>query len=92
MNWGSFLAAWVGLSIILLIIQRTESKHRRIVRATMVLTVFLVGWFGYQRGFLGETILAFFSALAVSFLFWLLIGRYNPVQSDDSIKVYGMDD
>ena len=32
-------------------------------------------------------------ALVVSFLFWLLLGRYNPVHSaDDTIKVYGMND
>jgi len=32
------------------------------------------------------------AALIVNFLYWALFGRYNPVGSSDSIKVYGMDD
>lgn len=32
------------------------------------------------------------AALIVNFLYWALLGRYNPVGSSDSIRVYGMDD
>jgi hypothetical protein len=92
MDLGSLLALCVGFSIILIIIQRTEPKHRRIVRATMALTVLLIGWFAYQRAFITEAVAAFVLALLLSFLFWLFIGRYNPVKSDDNIKVYGLDD
>jgi hypothetical protein len=31
-------------------------------------------------------------ALVVNFLFWLLIGRYNPVGSSEDIQVLGLDD
>jgi len=30
-------------------------------------------------------------AIVVNFLFWAFFGRYNPVGSSDSIKVYGLD-
>ena len=34
---------------------------------------------------------AIIAALVVNFLFWALLGRYNPVGSSDSIRVYGLD-
>ena len=39
-----------------------------------------------------ETQAAFVLGLILSFLFWLLIGRYNPIGSSDDIQVIGMDD
>jgi hypothetical protein len=36
--------------------------------------------------------LGFIFAVVVSFLFWLLVGRYNPVGTSDDIHVLGMDD
>ncbi len=38
------------------------------------------------------TILALVSAFIVAFLFWLLVGRYNPPGSSDSIRVLGLND
>lgn len=35
---------------------------------------------------------AAFGALVFNFLFWFLIGRYNPPHSSDDIKVLGMND
>ena len=32
------------------------------------------------------------AGLIINFLYWALLGRYNPVGSSDAIKVYGMDD
>jgi hypothetical protein len=36
--------------------------------------------------------MAAFAALIFNFLFWFLIGRYNPPGSSDDIKVLGMND
>lgn len=39
-----------------------------------------------------EAWIALILALVLNFLFWALIGRYNPVHSSDEIQVIGMDD
>lgn len=46
----------------------------------------------FLKDFHGETALGIGIGFVVSFLFWLLIGRYNPVGSSDAIQVIGMDD
>jgi hypothetical protein len=38
------------------------------------------------------TIIAAITALVLNFLFWFVIGRYNPPRSSDEIKVLGMND
>lgn len=38
------------------------------------------------------TNIAAVSAVVLNFLFWFLIGRYNPPRSSDEIKVLGLND
>jgi hypothetical protein len=38
------------------------------------------------------TNMAAIAALVLNWLFWFLIGRYNPPRSSDAIKVLGMND
>jgi hypothetical protein len=38
------------------------------------------------------TNMAALTAFTINFLFWFLIGRYNPPRSSDAIKVIGMND
>jgi len=92
MDLGLFLLLLFVLSTILFIIQRTEAKRRRVVIIVMGFFTLIVLWFVNLRQIWGEAILIFLLALFLNSLFWLLIGRYNPVGSSDSIRVLGMDD
>ena len=92
MDLGLFLLLLFVLSTILFIIQRTEAKRRRVVIIVMGFFTLIVLWFVNLSQIWGEAILIFLLALFLNFLFWLLIGRYNPVGSSDSIRVLGMDD
>jgi hypothetical protein len=82
------------ISLMLLIVQRTERKYRRLVfflffvTGGLLLVIFVI-----ERGIAGEGWLALFLSLLINVFFWLFIGRYNPVgSSDHNIQVLGMDD
>lgn len=79
-------------SFMLFVIQRTEAKKRRIVIFIMVFPAILLRNFVIYRDIVSEGWAALFLSLALNFLFWVLIGRYNPVKSSDEIQVLGLDD
>jgi low temperature requirement protein LtrA len=89
---GILFGLWVVLVIMLLLIQRTETKKRRGVMVVMVLVSLGILYYVSLRTAWSELVLAFVLALVASFLFWLFVGRYNPVGSSDNIRVLGMDD
>lgn len=89
MSWGYVLLITVVFTTLLIIIQRTEDRKRKLMRG-FVITMGILLMIRYELQ--GETLLGYMFALIMSFLFWLLIGRYNAVGSSDEIKVYGMDD
>ncbi|MCL4250190.1 MAG: hypothetical protein KJ065_18725 [Anaerolineae bacterium] len=93
MNWSIFLLLFGLFVFILLIFQRIDPKKRLI--ATLPLIPALIFTYNYinYRNAGGEALLALVLALILSFMFWLLIGRYNRVKSaDETIKVLGLDD
>lgn len=92
MDWGTaiLLTIWVGA--LLLLWQRTEVRRRRVVTLLLLVVGFLTWYWADYRGLGGAFAAASAAALALNFLFWLLIGRYNPVGSSDNIQVIGMDD
>ncbi len=93
MNWGAFILLAVLLTVLLLAVQRTEAKRRRLTRIMAAVLGFLTWYWASVRGLTSEFVLAILLAVVVNLLFWLSIGRYNPVpDSDDTIKVYGLDD
>lgn len=93
MNWGALILLAGLFSIMLLLIQRTEAKRRRLVIFLMTFVGFLTWYWAGVRDLSREVVLALVAGLVFSFLFWLFIGRYNPVKdSDDVIQVIGMDD
>lgn len=77
---------------ILFIIQRSEARRRRSVTMIMALFGVVVIWYISTRQVWGEAALAFVIAMILNVVFWLFIGRYNPVGSSDNIRVLGMDD
>lgn len=81
----------ISFSVLLILSQRIEPRHRGKLRFVIFLTV--VGLWLARYNLRVEHSTGVAIALVVNFLFWLFIGRYNPVQSsEDTIKVYGMDD
>ncbi|MCA9882549.1 MAG: hypothetical protein KC546_14860 [Anaerolineae bacterium] len=89
MDWGYVTAVALLFSVLLIATQRMIERHRRFMRGfVIVLAVLLMIRYTLQL----ENIVAYLIALCVSFIFWLLIGRYNPAPTDDKIKVFGLDD
>lgn len=80
------------IGLMLFLIQRSERKRRRIVALGMLLGGELIRRYVWFRGVHTEAWVALIAALLLNALFWLLIGRYNPVGSSDRIQVLGMDD
>ena len=93
MDWNYVaLIAFAG-TVLLLMIQRTEKRRRRLATIIAVLCLLIIRHNAFLKNDLHEeTLLAFVTALALSGLFWLLIGRYNAVEHGDDIQVMGMDD
>ena len=92
MQSGSALLLFIILAAIFFIIQRTEVKKRRGVAILMGLFGLVIVWYISTRQIWGEAFGALIAALFINLLFWLFIGRYNPVGSSDSIRVMGLDD
>jgi cytochrome bd-type quinol oxidase subunit 1 len=93
MNNEYLLVLTLIFGFLIFLVQRAEQKYRRMV----LLLVFLLGgllngFFILVRGAWSEGLVGFLLALTFNFLFWLLIGRYNPVGSSDDIQVLGLDD
>ena len=93
MDWSYVTLIAIVVSLLLIMIQRVERKRRRLA-AVIVAICFLVIWqnTSIKPHLSAETAVAFGIGIMLSALFWLLIGRYNPVGSSDDIEVIGMED
>jgi hypothetical protein len=87
-----FFIFLVLLTLLILLIQRTEPAKRRLVLFIMIIPALLIRNFAVYRDVETEAWTALWIALFINFLFWLFIGRYHPVKSSDEIRVLGMDD
>lgn len=92
---GSFQTIFtVVFTFLFFLIQRAEQKHRRMV--TLLIAFFicpLMALFAVTSELIGETLYGFGIGAVLNVLFWIVIGRYNPVRSsDETIQVLGMDD
>ncbi len=92
MDGGLVFLLVLSLGTIIFVIQRTEAKRRRIVLIVMFLVLLVLGWLINIREAWGEAVVGLLIALVLIGLFYLLIGKYNPVGSSDDIHVLGMDD
>jgi len=92
MDIGSLILLSLSFMILFIIVQRAEAKRKRIVRITVALLLLLIVWYANTTSLQTEALVGFIVAVILSFLFWLLIGRYNPVGSSDDIRVLGLDD
>ncbi len=89
---GILLLLTVFISVMLFIIQRAEKKRRLLVALIMLVVAELIRRYVFYRAVHTEAWIALIAALLINVMFWLLIGRYNPVHSSDEIQVIGLDD
>jgi hypothetical protein len=92
MNSSYVVLLTIVFSLMLLLIQRTEAKRRLIIAILMAATGLLIQRYIAYREITSEANLSLALALVFNILFWLFIGRYNPVGSSDDIHVIGMDE
>lgn len=92
MDAGMLLLMTLSFGVLLLLMQRSEVKRRKVVIVLLLPVVGIVVHYANARDYLREALIGFLLALVLNGLFWLLIGRYNPVGNSDSIKVLGLDD
>ena len=92
MDGSALILLTVVLSVLFLLIQRSDPKKRLIVIVCLLVVFELIRRFVWFRDWHAEGWTALGIALVLNFAFWLLIGRYNPPPSSDNIQVLGMDD
>ena len=93
MDWNYVALITITVSLLFVLIQRTDPKRRRLSIAFVVLCLLVIRHNSFLKSDLHEeTLIAFMLGVGLSSIFWLLIGRYNPVDTDDDIQVMGMDD
>lgn len=93
MDWSQFFAVFITFSILWIMGQRIARRHQRTFRIVIIL--FAASWFWLRATlYFREMVIGVIASLILSFLFWLLIGRYNPAgdKDEEAIKVYGLDD
>jgi len=89
MDWGYVALVAVSFGFLLILGQRIVPRHRKAMRRfTIGLGILLMIRYDLQF----ENLVGYLFALIISFLFWLLIGRYNAVSDDSGIKVYRLND
>lgn len=92
MDWQTFFVLFMLFSLLLLIRQRADPTKKNAVRNFVVFSIGLIGIYVWWNSTIQEAISAFVASIIFSGLFWILVGRYNPVSSSDDIKVLGLDD
>lgn len=92
MNGQTLFVLTLLSSMILLIHQRSDPARKKAMRWFTVPSYLLILVFVWWNAYWLEAVLGFILSLLISGLFWLFIGRYNPVSSSDDIHVLGMDD
>jgi hypothetical protein len=92
MDIGALILLTLTISILIFIIQRTETRRRLVVALIMAGIGLLVRSYANYRGLHTEALLALILAVIINILYWAIFGRYNPPGSSDDIQVLGMDD
>ncbi len=92
MNVGILIFLTILMTLMLAFVQRSEGRRRLIVIIVLLVPAELLRRYILYKGVETEGWLALVIALILNFLFWVLIGRYNPVHKSDEIQVIGMDD
>ncbi len=93
MDWNYIGLIAIIATLFFVLIQRTEPKRRRLSIAFVLLFLLIIRQNTFLKGdFHEETLIGFILGIVLGGIFWLLVGRYNPVAADDDIRVMGLDD
>ena len=93
MDWNYVGLITIIVTLLFLLVQRTDPKRRRLSFVFLMLCLVIIRHNAFLKSDLHEeTLLACLFAIVLGGAFWLLIGRYNPVEANDEIHVMGMDD
>jgi hypothetical protein len=92
MDVGITALLTVVMGAMMFFVQRAEPKRRLLVAVVFLVGAELIRRYVWYKELHTEAWVALGVALLINFLFWLFIGRYNPVGSSDRIQVIGMDD
>lgn len=92
MNTQTILLLTVTFTIFQLALQRADRTKKGGVRVFGLFVFILIGVYAVFTAQFIETFFAFVMGVIISGLYWVLIGRYNPTQSSEDIKVLGLDD
>lgn len=92
MNWSVFILIGVVFGGMMMIVQRAQA-NRRLLVAIILAPPFAACWlFASTQNAIDSAWLALAAAILLNALFWLLVGRYNPVARSEDIRVLKMDD
>lgn len=91
MNLGAVLLFVLIYTLLGFIFQRSDPNKRPLVGFCLFIMAVLTQRYADYRLVSSEAWLGLAVALLLNGLFWLMIGRYNPVDAD-KIQVIGMDD
>ena len=80
------------ITALLIAMQRTEAGRRKFVLLLLVIIGLLLRYNAFLKDLHTETALGIVIGAVISGLFWMFIGRYNPVGTSEDIKVMGLDD
>ena len=93
MDWNYIGLITIAVTVLFILVQRTDPKRRRLSIFFVLLCLVIIRHNAFlKRDLHEETLLACIFAIVLGGAFWLLIGRYNPVEAKDEIRVMGMDD
>jgi hypothetical protein len=92
MDIGALILLTLTISILLFLVQRTETRRRLVVALILAGVGLLIQRYANYRALHMEALVAFILALVINLLYWVIFGRYNPPGSSDDIQVLGMDD
>lgn len=80
------------MTILLLLVQRSEARARRIALIFAVAVFVLMRHAAIANDQEAIAWNALLIAVAINSIFWFFVGRYNPPRQHDEITVIGMDD
>ncbi len=86
------LFAVIFMTLLLLLVQRSEKRARRVALVFAVCVFLLMRHASIAQEDEGMAWRALLIAVVINSAFWFLIGRYNPPRTNNEITVIGMDD
>lgn len=88
----AMVAIAILYTFLIFFVQRAERNRRIATLIFMAFCGFVIGRYTVYRGYTNEENWAVYLALAVNYIFWLLVGQHYPPADSSQIEVWGMDE